>query len=344
MTVSIPDQPDREIVLRLHDTSIEDIDKSAGPFLAIATMHAAASRDVVIFDGSVSKRTLEGTRSLARALSEASGEAIVDISAPTFVEPAITVPRGAALYFSRGVDSFCSMIYYRDRLTHHIGIDWIDGEFAGPAQREVWEATAAAAAEAGLPLIRATTNVREILDAVQPWNETHGIIFLSLGRLANRIVSELWISPAFGERVQPANSAVRSDLLDACVSENVAIRRAEPAERRNDKAAMIAPHPVVQHWLKVCWEVPGEGNCGRCFKCLHTMSNFAATDSLHYVQQRFRAPLTPAAVAALDISKANPITLVNLIEPIEDLPPSSLREAWASVAARGGFQLFEARR
>jgi hypothetical protein len=97
---------------------------------------------------------------------------------------------------------------------------------------------------------------------------------------------------------------------------------------------MVAADSFASRWLKVCWEVAGDGNCGACFKCLTTMSNFAAVGELAAVQTRFRAPLTPAAVAALELTGVPYHSLLNIIELVDDLPVGALREAWANVFSR----------
>jgi hypothetical protein len=325
--------PSWRLELRLHDADASRIDQTASPFLGIAAFHGARTASGVRFGDAVTPAALTGVRDATTDLVDHFGFAPIAVEAP-LTSPARYGERPRGVYFSRGVDSLSTLIHYRDRLDALIGLDWIGLPYGTPQQDETWAATTAAAAEIGLPLYRVTTNARELLDPIESWNHSHSVVLAALGVLLAGILSEAWISTAQREDLTPEDSAVRPGLLAGWSTEAVTIVRASAASGRNAKARIVAADSFASRWLKVCWEVAGEGNCGTCFKCLTTMSNFAVVGELAAVQARFRAPLTPAAVAALELTGVPYHSLLNIIELVDDLPVGALREAWASVFSR----------
>lgn len=330
--ISMPGAVPRRVTMRLHDADSTWIDSSATPFLPIASLLGARLGCTVRFADSVDPTALAGARSTQSVAQEAFGWEASSIRARSVARPADERPNG--LFFSRGVDSFSSLIAYREEIGILLGLDWVDPPFASAGQDDIWVATTAAAAEIGLPLLRFTTDLRDVMDPLMSWDYSHGAVLAGLGLLAGGRIGAAWISSAYREDLVRPDSGIRADLLEAWSSAQVRIVRVSGAPSRNAKAALVAQDEIASRWLQVCWESGREGNCGRCFKCLHTMSNFATSGSLSAVQGCFGSTLTASAVRALDVSNANPSLLLTIIELLDELPDGDVRDAWSEVLAR----------
>jgi hypothetical protein len=318
------------VVMRLHSTPLDGADLTATPFLPVAALLGSRLGLPVRFTDPVDRAALEGARRTLPVAREAFGWGRSSITAP--IAPAVARPdRPAALFFTRGVDSYASLIRYRENFQMLIGLEWVDPPYASQGQRDIFVATEQSAAELGLPLLRVSTTLREVLDPFIQWELSHGAALCGLALIAAGLIGEAWLSNAYREDLVEPDSGIRTDLLENWSSSAVRIVRSAGAPSRNAKAALIAPDPHVQRWLQVCWESWEEGNCGTCFKCLHTMSNFATSGSLEMVQARFAAPLTAEAVRTLDASHAAPSLLLTIIELTDELPDGDVRDAWSEV-------------
>ncbi len=318
------------VVMRLHDAARDAVDSTATPFLPAAALLGARLGLPVHFTDAVDQVALEGARRSLPVAAEAFGWGGSSISAP--IAPSVhRTHRPSALFFTRGVDSYASLIRYREKFAMLIALEWIDPPHGSEAQHELFESTARASAELGFPILHTSTTVRDVLDPYIEWEHSHGAALSGIGLFCAGVIGEAWLSNAYREDLVEPDSGIRSDLLENWSSSSVRIVRSAGAPSRNAKAALIASDPSVQRWLQVCWESWANGNCGTCFKCLHTMSNFATSGQLELVQERFNAPLTAEAVRGLDASRAAPSLLLTIIELTDELPDGPIRDAWSEV-------------
>ncbi len=318
------------VLIRLHDAGLDAVDSSATPFLPVAALLGARLGVPVRFSDPVDPIALAGARRTLPVAAEAFGWGRSSISAPT-ARTVARPPRPSALFFTRGVDSYASLIKYREKFGMLIAMEWVDPPYASDGQHDLFLSTAQASSELGFPILRTSTTLRDVLDPYIQWEHSHGAALSGIGLFCAGLIEEAWLSNAYREDLVEPDSGIRSDLLENWSSSSVRIVRSAGAPSRNAKAALIAPDPNVQRWLQVCWESWAEGNCGTCFKCLHTMSNFATSGQLELVQGRFNAPLTAEAVRGLDASHAAPSLLLTIIELTDELPDGPIRDAWSEV-------------
>jgi hypothetical protein len=181
-----------------------------------------------------------------------------------------------------------------------------------------------------MPLHRVSTDARRLVDPLAPWTSTFGCVLASLALLLAPRVGHVTISSTYRRDLGVPHGS-HPDLDPLWSSSQVRIHHHGADLGRCEKAALVADDPLTRRWLKVCWERDGEGNCGRCAKCLMTMTDFAAVGRLAAVAPRFDGGLDPAAVRAL-VAAPN-VGIPNLVEVIERLPPGELRDAWRAVLA-----------
>jgi hypothetical protein len=243
-----------------------------------------------------------------------------------------TVGRGVGMFFTRGVDSWASLRRHRGRVTHLLAVDGIEPLRSPDQEAVVWAGHERVAAELGLPLIRFTTNARDVLDRLTVWDWTHGAVLASCGLLLAPLLGTVVLAGSYPSDQQvPWGS---SPSVDPCWSNGSTTVEHDGADQgRWEKTATLVDDPLALATLHVCWEGAGAGNCGRCEKCLRTMTTLAALGVLDRVP--FETPLAPALVAALPPAEGHVVTFVE--ELLVHLGPGNpLRSAWASLLDSAG--------
>jgi hypothetical protein len=105
---------------------------------------------------------------------------------------------------------------------------------------------------------------------------------------------------------------------------------------RSEKVRRIARDQWALDRLKVCWQADTPRNCGRCSKCLVTMTLLHAAGALERCD-RFDSVLTAAAVRAIALSpEPLPTVPSSVVDIFRVLPhkDADLRAAWAAVRER----------
>jgi hypothetical protein len=237
------------------------------------------------------------------------------------------------MFLSRGLDSMATYALHRERLAALISMDWRDPPYATAGTAELWRGTQEAALETGLPLIAVSTNARTFLDPVLRWEFTHGGVLGSLAQLVSPEIGEALIAGTFPQG-REAPTGTHPDLDPLWSSSSVRLTYDEGGGGRNEKAALVADVPWCVRHLMVCWERPGDGNCGSCCKCILTATNFHIAGRLDEVRDRFEAPLTPDAVREV-ARNGTPTTPTNADLVLERLAPGDpLREPWERMRER----------
>jgi hypothetical protein len=235
----------------------------------------------------------------------------VEVLAPTQVPPQPRRRGRVAAFFSGGADSW-STILENPEITDLIfvrGIDILPNLAHQDGLADEVEARLRAAARAlDLPLHVVETNVRELSDPLVRWEAYYGCAVASVA---------LFLAPAF-ERVLIAGDSDyevqvqmgANWMVDQLWStEQLEIVDAGGRLSRVERLRGIVDDPLVQETLRVCWENPGGAyNCGRCRKCLMTMTTLEALGARGQIAT-FPPQLDLDAVAAIEISQPVLLTL-----------------------------------
>ena len=179
--------------------------------------------------------------------------------------------RGTASFFSRGVDSFYTVLRNLDEidsLVYTFGFDVSpDNRRArAPMSRAIGEI----AAELQRPVVEVETNLREVSDLYCRWGMYHGAFLASVG---------LVLAPTFRRMLVPATYSYASlisrgshALLDPMWSTEAVEFVHEGAATRTAKVEELSRSELAMRTLRVCWNEEAEQNCGQCEKCLRTMA------------------------------------------------------------------------
>ncbi len=306
----------------------EWLDESGTPLLPVSTALASAIGEDLRFEAPVSPRLVTGAEEASRKFEGWWGYSAVRIEAPE----AATLPVGPAVgaMFSRGIDTSATLLRslrgeIPERATHLLSVYGAEWRFSAATHEAIWRGNVAAAAEYGLPLIRLTTNAPHLLRGRIGWPRSHGATFASIAlALGPRFGSVLFGSSQRPEHVRGHGS--RWDLDPLWSTEATTINHDAAELGKLGRAAIVATDPIAMRHLKVCWAVDGPGNCGRCEKCLRTMTCLQIAGALDRTD-RFDTPLTIEAIMGCELT-ANSSSLVG--ELVDHMPDehADLRDAW----------------
>ena len=311
------------------------LDRTANPFVPVATALATAVGEDLHVEAPVSAALARGAERASRKFADWWGYRPIRIDAPALGEPA-TAGQVAAL-FSGGVDTSATLIRSMrgeigEQATHLLGVYGAEWKLSPATHDAIWRTNEAAAAAYGLPLIRLTTNAPDVLRGRISWPRSYGAAFagsaLSLGPWFGTVL--------FGSSQLPGSDrphGTRPDLDYLWSTETTAIRPDAAELGKLGRVAIVATEPIALEHLTVCWVADIATNCGRCEKCLRTMTCLAVSGALDRTD-RFEAPLTVEAIRACKPSR-NSLPLIQ--EIVDRMPPGheDLRAAWEEKLAEG---------
>ncbi len=190
---------------------------------------------------------------------------------------------GRALCFTGGVDSFFSLLgnrHYPSHLLYVVGFD-VDVDDAPRVDQVVALITEVAKARNLTPAIVRTDLRAHPRFASISWEHTHGAALSAIGHLLSPTIGTITIPPSYAlDRLVPWGS--RPDLDPRwSVTDRLEVKHGDASGRRIDRVMAIAHDPLVHRHLRVCWQnVGADLNCGRCEKCVRTMTALAGAGTL----------------------------------------------------------------
>ena len=228
-----------------------------------------------------------------------------------------TAVRKPAVCLSGGIDSLAALRlnrihfnpgdpwYIRDGLMVH-GFD-IGGVVARGAKYPVFDRAVAAmetvAADAGISLVPLYTNVRHLSDARDVWlNSFFGAVLAAAGHALAGRMNLLFIASSYDiPHLHPCGS---HPMLDPeYSSQALAVRHRDLYLSRLDKHRIVADWPAAFHNFRVCLaNVPDRLNCGRCEKCVRTMTELTAIGRLQDTRAFDEDTVTPEHFEGFDIT------------------------------------------
>ena len=234
----------------------------------------------------------------------------IEIRAETYrTPPAPSTERGSAVMFSAGVDSFdvlydhlpTQMALGDYQLTHGIFLFHFDQRSHERAHYlEALIVYQRLFADLGLNLISADYNLKtfypESKVSTKIWhNLTHGAGLMSVGLLLGAGLKRMYLAASDTPNglIDYGTSALTDHMMS---SEHFEFVHEGFDRDRPQKIIRLVQLPMTYDTLRVCWWSPkGVQNCGRCHKCVRTMTTLAILDKLH-LYSTFKNPLTVALI------------------------------------------------
>jgi hypothetical protein len=270
----------RRLWFRFPDRFADGIAVSGNPFMVALMPVAARLRKVLQVDRPVSPMLLSNSRQIGRIWRNWYGLRLA-IDPPGLEEGnGKTVPPGVGCFFSGGVDSFYTVLKNLERetgdgrITHLVHVRGFDIDLRNePMYREVSRHLEEAAGQLGLPIIMASTNIREVSRGFTSWGRLqHGASLAAVGHCLSGLFRTMFLPATHTyEHVFPWGT---HPLLDPLWSSGALVFISDGCEasRAQKIFLQIARSPVALQHLRVCYKKTGSGyNCGQCEKCLRTM-------------------------------------------------------------------------
>jgi hypothetical protein len=330
-----PESGERPVVLRLgvDGAYADSVDRTATPVAPVAGVLATAIGEDLRFEAPVDRRLVEGIERVSETFAAWWGYRRIRVEAPV-VDPVRPGPDVGAL-FSGGIDTSATLIRslrgdIPERVNHLLSMYGSEFKLSAATKDAIWHEIAAAAAEYGLPLVRLTTNAPELLRGRIAWPRSHGASFASLALLVGpQFGNVLFGSSQLPEEPRPHGS--RPDLDHLWSTGGTAIRHDAAELGKLGRAAVVASSPIAMRHLKVCWQRDIPANCGRCEKCLRTMTCLEVVGALDDTD-RFERPLTLDAIRECRPTRNSPSLIRELINHLPD-EQAELRAAWTEKLA-----------
>ena len=256
----------------------------ASPFLVACLLPAMAWQQDLHVDGPVSPRLLAHLGQVVRTYRAWDPSLRApEVTVASAVAPTST-GSGIACFFSRGIDSTYSAAVDRidpgplDALVYCRTLE--PNHTAATSDREL-ELARRSAAAIGLPLHAVWTDLRAFTDPMLGWSTMHGAGLAALALLVGQAYDHVVVPSAYDVATLPPTGS--HPLLDPLFSsEAVRIHHDHLDRDRQRKVDWLVAHrPDLLPHLKVCYAQDGNENCGRCHKCLLTMSSLRAAGALH---------------------------------------------------------------
>lgn len=181
---------------------------------------------------------------------------------------------GMSLLFTAGLDSMASLIRLKDQVTELVTVHGFDVRIGQPFENHINQLQEACA-YFHKPLVVVRTDLREVTDGwfksrgLPPWGFYHGgplaAVLIAMARQKGVIASSYSYS-----QLHPWGSHPVLDPLWS--TENTEIIHEGAEQTRLQKLRVVGEYPGLLQYLRVCWEGQHHSNCGRCEKCLRTMT------------------------------------------------------------------------
>jgi hypothetical protein len=272
----------------------------------------------IAIDGAVCPRLRDGLRAAQGILAGwfAPGRPPIPIEASGGFRPYAERSPAAAVFLTGGIDSlhvlarnrrfheashpaFFREAIYADRLAY---VEDVPSPRALDLTGRQGRAIGEIARECGLRLRRVDSNFR-LLDPDQWWvaSEDQGALLAATGHALTRRIGSVSLAATHDPDFLPNWGT--HPLLDPCYSSSGLEFRHEGFGRtRFEKTAEIAGWDVARKYLLVCFDgplPPGQLNCGKCEKCLRTMTALLALGVLSDFRLFGGAKVTPEKIAAM---------------------------------------------
>ncbi|OQB90616.1 MAG: hypothetical protein BWX84_01803 [Verrucomicrobia bacterium ADurb.Bin118] len=244
-------------------------------------------------------------------------------------------------FFTGGVDSFYTFLKHQREITDLIYVHGFDVDLDDWPRRQAISAMGQSiATQTGIRFIEVETDSRKLFRAFGHWGfHGHGFALGTVGRLLVGVLDKIYIPSSFAQAdLMPWGSHPATDPLFSDEALQFVHDGCEATRVRKIQA--ISSHPVARAHLRVCWErVEGAYNCGRCEKCLRTMTSLYAVGALSAVTT-FSAPIDPERIRALVLRRESSRKFAR--ENIELMNENGLQstpvyQAWKHALNRSDF-------
>jgi len=269
------------VYFKFNPECLADVYPDASPFAAALLVPAMALGEDLEIEGAVSEKLLAGMKNIVSLMSGwGLGLRPIRIRAHKAV-PDRGRPKHVATFFSGGVDSFYTYLKRKGQIDTFMVVNGYDIDLGND---QLWRTSCRSvrevARDAGVRLIEIESNIRHLIDPIVPWINAYGGCLAAAGLCLRREIKQIYISSGLKKEAQIPEGS--HHLLDHFWStEIIAFAQDGHEASRFEKVRRIADSPLALRHLRVCYmNRKGSYNCGRCEKCLRTMTALYALGKL----------------------------------------------------------------
>ncbi len=315
------DRPDHEIFIETEEEFVQDLSLNPHSFLVgciIPALHFGERR--IFLDAEICPTLREGLETVMALMKEwTQGEyKPLNIEAKTrSVVHNLNNRRRAGLFLSGGMDSLAALRInkktypeqhpgsIKDCLFVH-GFD-IGGVIESGMKYHVFDrakmALSEVAKDAKVTLIPVYTNIRHLCDERELWlDRFFGAVLAAVAHAFSSRLNLVYIASSYDiPNLTPCGS---HPLLDPAYS-SYALRiiHRDLALSRLEKLRIVADWEVAFQNFRVCLaNVPDRLNCGKCEKCIRTMTELLAIDALDKTKAFIENDVTSEQLEQFDIT------------------------------------------
>jgi len=315
------DQPAREIFIETDKEFAEDITCNPHAFLVgciIPAMHFGEKR--ILLEADICPGLRDGLQTVMALIKDWSGGTYRPLDIETRISAAVRRSNGqrrTGMFLSGGIDSLATLRLnkmnfpeqhpgsIKDGLLIH-GFD-IGGVIKRGMKYPVFERAKAAmsrvAEDANVTLIPVYTNIRHLCDERDLWlNKFFGAVLAAVAHAFDSRLSLVYIASSYDiPNLAPCGS---HPLLDPAYSSfDLTIKHKDLALSRLDKLKIVADWDVGFQNFRVCLaNVTDRLNCGKCEKCVRTMTELVSIGALHKTGAFVENDISPEFFSGFDIT------------------------------------------
>lgn len=303
----------------------------------LLVLAAKLGEDVAII-GAVPRSVLDASISVGTKLAEWWGWRPPRVTATSTTKDGPGAD-GIGQFFSLGVDSWSVLL---DRLagppeqrpTHLLAVD-AEPVLPTATVEALLNRTDEIGHELGIPVVRIGTNIRDLLDPFTDWVfETHACVLTGMA---------LMLRPTLGKAVLSATDSSTAvgrygshpDLETRWSTPAFALVHEDAERERWQRVETVSGSSLALRNVQVCYRTDRPSNCGRCEKCLRTMTSLLLTGVLGEAVT-FDATLTTDAVRAVpDVRDVPAHEILHHLDR-HGVTADAYRQAWEEVPIRPG--------
>jgi len=315
------DRPDQEVYIETDEKFAKDISCNPHAFLVgciLPAMHFGEKR--IFLDAEICPSLREGLESVMALMKEWSGGGYKPLNIEAKTSSTVrhlNKHRRAGLFLSGGIDSLAALRVnkknypeqhpglIKDCLLVH-GFD-IGGVVERGMKYHVFDRAKAAlsgvANDANVKLIPVYTNIRHLCDERDLWlDKFFGAVLASVAHAFDSRLNLVYIASSYDiPNLAPCGS---HPLLDPEYSSyDLRIKHRDVALSRLEKLRIVADWDVAFQNFRVCLaNVEDRLNCGKCEKCVRTMTELVAIGALDKTRAFVENDVSPELLSSFDIT------------------------------------------
>ena len=268
-----------------------DVYNDASPFATSLLLPSMKQGEDLIIRGSISQQLYKGMHAVMQEVLDWNlGFKPIEIKVDEVAADTNT-PHRTAVFFSGGVDSFYTYLKHKDDPVEADRVDTfilVNGFDIDLRNKRLWNRTLQnitdiAAAEK-VEVVVVESNIYGLLEPIMNWDYSHGGCLAAVGLFLRGAFHQVYMPGSYSAEEQAIRTPLGTSLaIDGhwSTESTTFVHDGTEASRLDKVIWQIAQSPLALEHLRVCHENEDKAyNCGKCEKCLRTMTSLYLAGAL----------------------------------------------------------------